>query len=457
MVFQLRDYQRQCVYEALMLVADRKRPCVIAATGSGKTVMIAEVVRWALEQGARVVVMCHRTEILQQICRSIYSHIKVIPGIIVAGGVTPTQQKVIVGMVPTMQRRKKELEAFDGAVLLADEAHHMGSESWRGVRDAINPSAVIGFTATPIRPNGKGLSREDFDEFVYAPSPSRLMKMGALCRYKLFRSPNSIDTTDVPLVAGDFKTGELAKRVVAIAGEIVDDWLRFNPTRARTISVGVSVENAYDVAQLFRDRGIAAEALDGSTSGGRRDQVMRDFREGRITVLCACAIVDEGLDVPEATCLQLLRPTQSLRLHRQLVGRVLRPAEGKEHAIIIDHTDCWSTMPRPDAFIHWELESDEGWREVPDPHDDGSSQTSLTVDAQTQEVVLVEKALGEMSEMVLPELDEEVPVRDALAPLTPKEWQDWFDAALDRRQQALQAVESSKSRWGVYTPPRDGL
>ena len=77
--------------------------------------------------------------------------------------------------------------------------------------------------------------------------------------------------------------------------------------------------------------------MDGTTPAPERDRIFADFRSGAITVLCACAVVDEGLDVPEATCLQLLRPTRSLRLYRQLIGRVLRPAEGKEEAIIIDH------------------------------------------------------------------------------------------------------------------------
>jgi superfamily II DNA or RNA helicase len=76
-------------------------------------------------------------------------------------------------------------------------------------------------------------------------------------------------------------------------------------------------------------------------------------------VLCACAVIDEGLDVPEATVLQITRPTASLRLWRQLVGRVLRPAPGKANAILIDHTDNWKRLPLPDARIEWELNPEQ--------------------------------------------------------------------------------------------------
>jgi type I site-specific restriction endonuclease len=98
-------------------------------------------------------------------------------------------------------------------------------------------------------------------------------------------------------------------------------------------------------------------------------------------VLCACAVIDEGLDVPEATCLQILRFTASLRLWRQLIGRVLRPSPGKEFALIIDHTDNWRRLPPPDAVMDWKLNA-----EVQQPKD----KREAVVNPDTNEVTEAE-------------------------------------------------------------------
>jgi superfamily II DNA or RNA helicase len=108
---------------------------------------------------------------------------------------------------------------------------------------------------------------------------------------------------------------------------------------------------------------VTAAVVDGATPTAERDDIFARFRSGDVTVLCACAVVDEGLDVPSATCLQLLRPTRSIRLYRQLIGRVLRPSPGKEHAIIIDHSGSWRELPLPDDPIEWTL--NERVRRVP--------------------------------------------------------------------------------------------
>ncbi|MFO0000674.1 MAG: DEAD/DEAH box helicase, partial [bacterium] len=165
------------------------------------------------------------------------------------------------------------------------------------------------------------------------------MRDGKLCRYRLFAAPHRISSKGVKRRSGEFISSEVEGRVVEINGYIVRSWLAANPQRLPTICVAVSVTHAHEVAELYRAAGISAEAVDGKTPKEERRRIFERFRQGRLTVLVACAVVDEGLDVPEATVLQVLRLIGSLRLWRQLIGRVLRPADGKEHAIILDHTD----------------------------------------------------------------------------------------------------------------------
>jgi superfamily II DNA or RNA helicase len=215
------------------------------------------------------------------------------------------------------------------------------------------------------------------------------MAAGKLCRYRLFAAPHRIDSRGMRKRGGDFTTADMERKVVEIQGEIVRDWMQLNPNRERTICVAVSVPHAHQVAEQYRDQGIAAEAVDGDTPKPERRGIFERFRRGQITVLCACAVIDEGLDVPEATCLQILRPTASLRLWRQLIGRVLRPAPGKAAALLIDHTDNWRRLPPPDAEMDWKLNA-----EVQEPRE----KREAVIDPDTGEVTEGEPIETEVQE-----------------------------------------------------------
>ena len=379
-MFTLRDYQSRLADAGDAALLAGRRPCLVAPTGAGKTVILAELARRALARGEQVVVICHREEILTQIVASLQRHLgaQQVIAMVTAGSRPRMDRRVVVGMVPTMVRRLKLLEQLEGCTLLADECHHAPSPTWRKVIEAARPRRFGGLTATPVRPDGKGLGDEEmFDLLINGPEAGELMAAGKLCRYRLFAAPHRIDSKGLRKRGGDFAVADMERRVVEIQGEIVRDWLELNPKRERTICVAVSVDHAHEVAGLYRAEGIAAEAVDGDTPKPERRGIFERFRRGQITVLCACAVIDEGLDVPEATCLQILRPTASIRLWRQLIGRVLRPAPGKDAALIIDHTDNWRRLPPPDAEMDWQLNA-----EVQEPRE----KRQMVVDPDTGEV-----------------------------------------------------------------------
>jgi superfamily II DNA or RNA helicase len=354
MGFVLRPYQAELIARARAALKERQAPLVVLPTGGGKTALIAEIVRLNRTTGRQTVVICHRREILQQIAAAITHHTGEAPQLVEAGSRPDWSAPVSVAMVPTIVRRLGQLP--QGVLLIADEAHHMGSPSWRKVRDAMAPELLIGFTATPIRPDGRGLGEAGFDVLLEGPSPRWLMAQGHLCMYDLYAAAQ-IDVAGVRTTRGDYDISELGLRVVGLAGSVVRDWLRLNTSRMPTITVGVSVEHAEELAAAFRAAGIKAVAVDGKTPTKERDRIFAAFRSGEIAVLCTCAMVDEGLDVPEAGCLQLVRPTRSLRLLRQLQGRVLRPSAGKERALLIDHGPSWSLLPPPCEEIDWSLDA----------------------------------------------------------------------------------------------------
>ncbi|MEA5443337.1 DEAD/DEAH box helicase [Cyanobium gracile] len=354
MGFTLRPYQADLIARACAALKERQAPLVVLPTGGGKTALIAEIVRLNRSTGRQTVVICHRREILQQIAAAITRHTGEAPQLAEAGSRPDWSAPVLVAMVHTIVRRLDQLP--QGVLLIADEAHHMGSPSWRKVRDAMAPELLIGFTATPIRPDGRGLGEAGFDVLLEGPSPRWLMAQGHLCMYDLYAAAQ-IDVAGVRTTRGDYDISELGLRVVGLAGSVVRDWLRLNTSRMPTICVGVSVEHAEELAAAFRAAGIKAVAVDGKTPTAERDRIFAAFRAGEIQVLCCCALVDEGLDVPEAGCLQLVRPTRSLRLLRQLQGRVLRPSPGKVRALLIDHGPSWRELPPPCEEIAWSLDA----------------------------------------------------------------------------------------------------
>ncbi len=352
--FTLRQYQQELIDQTCSALKAKRSPLVVLPTGGGKTALIAEMVRLNRSTGRRSTVICHRREILQQIAGAIQHHTGEAPELVTAGSKPDWGAYVLVAMVPTLTRRLGQLQG--GGVLIADEAHHMGSASWQRVREALAPGLMVGFTATPIRPDGRGLGAAGFDELIEGPPPRLLIEQGYLCRFELFAADVQINVQGVRTVRGDYDVAALRKQVVGIAGDVVGTWQKLNTERMPTLCVGLSVDHAKELAAAFRSAGITAQAVDGETATTERDRIFSDFRGGRLEVLCACAVVDEGLDVPEAGCLQLVRPTKSLRLLRQLQGRVLRPSPGKERALLIDHGPSWRELPMPDEEIAWSLD-----------------------------------------------------------------------------------------------------
>jgi superfamily II DNA or RNA helicase len=369
MAFDLRGYQSGLVDRGEAVMLNGGVPAIVAPTGAGKTVLLSEVARRAIERGEQVLAVCHRGEIIEQLARSLRKHLgsRTLIEVVRAGSKTPMRSQVIIGMVPTLSRRTHRLGHLRGCTLLQDECHHAGARSWEAVTEAVQPRHRMGFTATPIRPNGKGLGDEGgFTELVIGPQPGELMDMGALCRYRMIATEEQIDNSNLRKNStGDYSVEDMEQQAKQINGNIVRDWRMFNPNGDRTIFVGVSVDHAHAVANMFNAQGIPAEAVDGKTPKALRTAIFARFRAGQIRVLCACAVVDEGLDVPEATVLQMTRSTTSIRLYRQLCGRVLRPAPGKTIATIIDHTTNWKDLDPPDAAIKWDLFQEKAEVEEP--------------------------------------------------------------------------------------------
>lgn len=355
-MFELRPYQASLCQETIEHMTAGGAPCLVAPTGSGKTVMLAEIVKHWRERGYKVVLAAHRNEIIKQIAASVREHLSEPVGFYTASRTTEDRD-VMVTMMPTLARRKQAIPSFAGRVLLLDEAHHIQAKSYQEIIKTMQPALFAGATATPVTPTGAGLGKYGITRLILGPQPRELMDSGALCSYRLYGAGDAkIDTAGLKITAGDYNKRDLEERVVQVSGDFLRDLRRFNPDMRPTITVTVSIEHAHELARHYNQQGITAEVVIGSTSQRDRESAFERFVAGSLQVIVSVALIDEGLDLPAATCLQLIRPTRSLRLWKQLVGRVLRPSAGKDHAIIIDHGGCWEHLPLPCEPIAWTLE-----------------------------------------------------------------------------------------------------
>jgi DNA repair protein RadD len=175
---------------------------------------------------------------------------------------------------------------------------------------------------------------------------------------KIF-APVRPDLSDIRVERGDYVESQLAAcmNTAPLVGDIVTHWHCLSEGR-RTVVFTVNVAHSVHIRNEFRQSGVLAEHLDGSTPLEDRKTTLSRFAVGSVDIVCNCAVLTEGWDRPEASCLILARPTKSLGLFRQMVGRILRPAAGKSDAIILDHAGAVFTHRFPDDPITWTLHED---------------------------------------------------------------------------------------------------
>jgi len=323
---QLRDYQRRAVDDVIAKL-DR-RPILVSPTGSGKTTMATEIVE---RLGVPTLWMAHRKELIDQAAERLEAH-GLTTGTIMSGYKPNPQAQVQVASIQTLARREKP----PAGLVIVDEAHHAAADSYQNVLDAYPDAHVVGLTATPFRLDGRGLG-ELFGELVVAAWPDELCDSGVLHKPHVWAS-KAPDLRGVRVVAGDYSLGALAKRsnTAELNADIVETWKK-RAIGKRTVAFAVDIAHSQAITQAFRDAGVPAEHLDGSTLRPERDAVLDRLRRGDTQVVSNCMVLTEGWDLPALECAVVARPTASLNLHLQMIGRVMRACDGKGGAIVLDH------------------------------------------------------------------------------------------------------------------------
>lgn len=348
---ELRPYQAALLADTRRALKVHRRVLVQLPTGGGKTVIAATMMAGAAARGLRAWFVVHRRELVEQTAATV-ERSGAPYGFCATGFPVKYRQPVTICAVQTLVRRVDRLPPPD--LIIWDEAHHCAAGTWARVRDAHPHAYHVGLTATPERLDGKGLSAA-FAALVPGPSTAWLIEQGYLAEPRIWSHPGpSLDS--VRMRGADYDPAALAAVMDAphLLGDAVEHYQRICPD-AQAVAFCVSVAHAMHTRDAFRAAGVAAEELDGTAKPARRKAVVAAFRRGEISVLTSVDLFGEGFDLPELACAILLRPTASLGLYMQQVGRALRAAPGKTHAIILDHAGNVARHGPPDQERQWSL------------------------------------------------------------------------------------------------------
>jgi DNA repair protein RadD len=355
----LRPYQDDVIAEYDRLItAGVRRIIIVAPTGSGKTIITSEIIKRARSQ---VVFIAHRNELLTQ-ARDKLQKFDVYPGIIKSGRDNDQrpQARVQVCGIQTLHARAvraKSMELPPAEIVFVDEAHHCRARTYQTIIDAYPSAIIIGLTATPCRGDGRGLGNV-FQAMIECPQIPELIEQGHLVKLKIFAPPPP-DLRGVRVEStGDYNIGQLSDKMDPLVGDFVEHWLKYAQQR-RTIAFAVDVRHSVHITDELIKSGVRAEHVDATTGQDDREAIIARLASGETEVVSNVGIFTEGFDSPDVGCIALVRPTRSLGLFRQMIGRGLRPAEGKTDVIILDHSGGVYRHGRPDDVIEWMLDTDK--------------------------------------------------------------------------------------------------
>ena len=338
---ELRPYQetaRQKVQEEWE--SGKKRTLLVLPTGTGKTIVFSKIIEDRVRKGERVLVIAHRGELLEQASDKLYKS---------TGLKTATEKaeqtslgsfyRVVVGSVQTLQREKRlnqfPPEYFDTIVI--DEAHHAISDGYQRVLHHFEDANVLGVTATPDRGDMRNLGSY-FESLAYEYGLAEAIKSGYLSPIKALTIPLKLDLSNVKQQAGDFSTKDLGTALDPYLEQIAEEMKKqcFN---RKTVVFLPLVKTSQKFRDILNKHGFKAAEVNGESAD--REQILKDYEEGKYNVLCNSMLLTEGWDCPSVDCVIVLRPTKVRALYSQMVGRGTRLAPGKKELLLLDF--LWHT------------------------------------------------------------------------------------------------------------------
>lgn len=360
-----------------------KSVLIQAATGAGKTKIATDILDKLQERGNFGFFLVHRRELVKQTSEA-FREAGLEFGIIASGmtGAIDIAKKIQICSIQTLFNVIKIIESGDSkklrrnflfkslfeheisdaifnirfpSLIVVDEAHHAKSDTWEQVINYYEKSKNIGLSATPKRSDGKGLG-DIYEVMVKGPPMRWLIENGYLADYRYY-APGMMDMSGVKHRAGDYDRHEVDTILEksTVYGNAVKHYRQLAEGKQCIVFCN-SIKSSKESMQKFADEGYICAHVDGEMPLKVRDQIIEDYKAKKIKILFSVDLVGEGFNVPGIEVMIDQRPTESLIIYLQHVGRVLRPDDGKPYAIIIDQVGNYLRHGLPDHPHEWELE-----------------------------------------------------------------------------------------------------
>lgn len=334
-------------------------------TGTGKTRLFSSIIKDMHEYGVKrrgpvkILILAHRDELIHQISESIGKKYGIAHGKIKSRHDEEHHYPTQVASVQTLYRRIERWIPKDFDIIIIDEAHHVLAKTYRDICNKFPEAKLLGVTATPYRLNAEPFPPM-FDVLVQSKSIYQFIKDGYLCEYEYYSiKPQSLTQQMINGISvdfsGDYDEHEMMdvldnKKVRANIFSTYETYAKGKKGIIYTIN---KVHNMH-VYEIFKDNGYATALIDSDTPAEKRKEIVQQFKAGTITILCNVNIFSEGFDCPDVEFIQLARPTLSLAMYLQQVGRGFRTHEEKEKVIFLDNVGLFNRFGLPSANRKWQ-------------------------------------------------------------------------------------------------------
>ncbi|MBR0514954.1 MAG: DEAD/DEAH box helicase family protein [Clostridia bacterium] len=334
--FALMDHQEEALQNLLKMRETDSIALLYHATGTGKTVT---AVTDAKRFGKRTLFLAHRHELVEQALNTFRNIWPEVTAGVYEGSTRQKDAYVVCGSIQSVSQNLEDFSPDDFAYMIIDECHHGTAETYRKVMSYFRPEFTLGLTATPERADGEDLL-EVFQHVAHRLDLKEAVETGTLCPVRCIRIRTNIDMRDVRISGFKYNTQDLEStiRVPARNQLLVDTYCEYVSGKP-TVVFCASVRHAEEITDLFREKGIEAWCVSGNTKPGDRKRILQDYEAGRIPVLCACDLLNEGWDSPHTEVLFMARPTMSKTIYMQQLGRGMRLYPGKEFLMVFDFVD----------------------------------------------------------------------------------------------------------------------
>ena len=410
----LFSYQKEMKHNVFTKWDKMDNIMVQMPTGTGKTILFASIVKdirnWIISNNthSHILILAHVRELIQQAADKL-SRRGIDSGIIMSGYPLQLEKIVQVGSIQTfMSSRNKDrmaIEHFD--YIIIDEAHHSMAPRYQELWEMFPNSKKLGVTATPWRMNHSGFTTL-YDDIIISHPIEWFVKEGYLSNYDYISiAPDSeiqheINSIDKFGVDGDYLEEELISRFDkdSIRAKLYDSYYKYCNGK-KGIIYAINRQHAANITSTYAANGVSIEMIDGTTPKDTREQLLEDFRRGDLQVIVNVNIFSEGFDCPDIEFIQLARPTKSLALYLQQIGRGLRVSNEKEKGLILDNVGLYNRFGTPMANRMWHYHFEGHEKDIHAYNDGSGIMRDIIFDERTpdyeegdEQMILVEHAEG---------------------------------------------------------------